>query len=114
MNVADIQEIFAGLGVVTVKRLFGGQGVYHRGVIVGAIMDGEVLLKADAETEPQFAAAGATQWTYEFKRGKTIRMPYWSIPTDAVDDPDALAIWVKLAFAAGRRAAGKEGKGSGR
>ena len=114
MDVADIQEIFAGLGAVTVKRLFGGQGVYHRGVIVGAIMDGEVLLKADAATEPQFVAAGATQWTYEFKRGKTIRMPYWTIPTDAVDDPEQLAVWVKLAFAAGRRAAGKEGKGSGK
>ena len=110
MDDTDIQEIFAGLGAVTVKRLFGGKGVYHRGVIVGALMDGEVLLKADAATEPQFVAAGATQWTYEFKRGKTIRMPYWTIPTDAVDDPDVLATWVKLAYAEGRRASGKGGR----
>ena len=114
MDDAGIQEIFAGLGAVTVKRLFGGKGIYHRGVIVGALMDGEVLLKADAETEPQFLAAGATQWTYEFKRGNTIRMPYWTIPTDAVDDPDLLAAWIKLAYAAGRRAAVKEGRGGGK
>jgi len=107
MDTVAIEEIFAGLGPVTVKRLFGGRGVYHQGLIVGAIMDGEILLKADAETEPQFLAAGASQWTYAFKRGATIRMPYWTIPPDAVDDPDALAEWVRLAFAAARRAAPK-------
>ena len=107
MDMAAIEEIFAGLGPVTIKRLFGGQGIYHRGVIVGAVMGEEVLLKADAETEPQFLAAGATQWTYEFKSGKTIRMPYWTIPADAFDDADQLAMWVKLAFAAGCRAGEK-------
>jgi DNA transformation protein and related proteins len=109
MDDAAIQEMFAGLGAVTVKRLFGGQGIYHRGLIVGAIMGGEVLLKADAETEPLFLAAGARQWTYEFKRGKTICMPYWSIPNDALDDPELLVTWVRRAFAAAQRAPSKQG-----
>jgi DNA transformation protein and related proteins len=103
MDNADIEEIFASLGAVTIKRLFSGKGIYHRGLIVGAVMDGEILLKADAETAPQFLAAGATQWTYEFQSGKRVRMPYWTIPVDAFDDPDLLATWVRLAFAAARR-----------
>lgn len=107
MDNADIEDIFASLGPVTIKRLFGGKGVYHRGVIVGAVMSGEVLLKAHAETAPQFLAAGATQWTYEFRRGTTIAMPYWTIPADAYDDPDELAMWVRLAFEAGSRAKAK-------
>lgn len=105
---SDVDEIFAGLGAVTIKRLFSGKGIYHRGVIVGAIMGGEMLLKADAETEPQFVAAGSTQWTYEFKRGKTVRMPYWTIPAEAMDDPELLVTWVRLAFAAASRTAAKE------
>jgi DNA transformation protein and related proteins len=108
MDNADIEEIFASLGAVTIKRLFSGKGIYHRGLIVGAIMGGEILLKADAETAPQFLAAGATQWVYEFRRGKTIRMPYWTIPVDAFDDPDVLATWVRLAFAAASRTAANE------
>ena len=43
MEQSDIEEIFAGLGAVTIKRLFSGRGIYHRGVIVGAIMGGEML-----------------------------------------------------------------------
>jgi DNA transformation protein and related proteins len=107
MDTADIEEIFATLGPVTIKRLFSGKGIYYRGLIVGAVMDDEVLLKADAETAPKFAAAGATQWTYAYPNGKTIQMPYWSIPNEALDDPDDLAAWVRLAFAAASRAGTK-------
>ena len=48
MEQADIEAIFAGLGPVTIRRLFSGKGIYHRGLIVGAVMGGEVMLKADA------------------------------------------------------------------
>jgi len=105
MDNADIEEIFAGLGAVTIKRLFGGKGIYHRGLIVGIVMRGEILLKADDESAPRFLAAGASQWTYEGRRGKAVRMPYWTLPVDAFDDPDELATWVRLAFAAAGRAA---------
>jgi DNA transformation protein and related proteins len=108
MDNADIEDMFAALGPITVKRLFSGKGIYFRGLIVGAVMDDEVLLKADAETAPKFAAAGATQWTYAYPNGKTIQMPYWSIPSEALDDRDALAIWVRLAFAAASRAPVKQ------
>lgn len=104
MDNAEIEEIFAALGEVTIKRLFGGKGIYHRGLIVGAVMRDELLLKADAETAPKFQEAGATQWIYEYPNGKTIQMPYWTIPIAAMDDPDLQATWVRLAFEAARRA----------
>jgi DNA transformation protein and related proteins len=110
METADIEDIFAGLGAVTVKRLFSGKGVYHQGLIVGAVMDGDILLKGDAETEPQFLAAGAIQWTYQYPDGRTIRMPYWTLPSEALDDPDQRAVWVRLAFAAARRAERRPGR----
>jgi DNA transformation protein and related proteins len=52
MDNIEIEEIFAGLGAVTIKRLFGGKGIYFEGLIVGIVMRGELLLKADAETAP--------------------------------------------------------------
>lgn len=83
MDDTEIEELFAGLGAVTIKRLFGGKGIYFDGLIVGVVRRGELLLKANAETAPKFEAAGATQWTYEGKRGTTISMPYWTVPADA-------------------------------
>ena len=107
MDSTDIAEFFAPLGDVTVKRLFSGQGIYHQGLIVGAVMDGDILLKADATSEQQFQAAGATQWTYQYPDGRTIKMPYWSVPPDALDDPDQRAPWLALAYAAALRAGSK-------
>lgn len=110
MENADIEELFAGLGPVTIKRLFGGKGIYHRGLIVGAVMRGDVLLKGDAETEAVYLAAGATQWVYEFKRGNVVRMPYWTIPAEVYDDHETLTTWLRLAFGAARRAELSGGK----
>ena len=114
MDNADIEEIFAALGPVAIRRLFGGKGIYFDGLIVGIVMRGELLLKADAETAPAFAAAGSAQWTYGGRRGKLVRMPYWSIPAEAFDDPDEMAVWVRLAYQAARAwGADDEPRGSG-
>lgn len=100
MDNSEIEEMFAGLGKVTIKRLFGGKGIYFRGLIVGVVIRGELMLKAAAETAPRFEASGATQWTYVGARGKTVLMPYWTVPVDAFESPETMAAWVKLAFTA--------------
>ena len=107
MDHVAIEEMFAALGAVSIRRMFGGKGVYHAGLIVAVEVDGEILLKADAVTAPAFEAAGARQWAYEGKKGKAVRMPYWSIPDDAFDDPDLMAGWVRLAYEAALRAPAK-------
>ncbi|MBW9115010.1 TfoX/Sxy family protein [Rhizobium cauense] len=104
MDAAAIEEMFQGLGPVTIKRMFGGKGIYHMGRIVAVEVRGEMLLKADERSAPEFAAAGATQWAYEGKKGSPVKMPYWSIPDDAYDDPDIMARWVRLAYEAALRA----------
>lgn len=99
-----IAEVFESLGPVTIRKMFGGKGIYHLGRILALVVDGELLLKADAETAPHFANAGARQWTYESKNGKKSHMPYWSIPDAAHDDPDEMAVWVRRAYEAALRA----------
>jgi DNA transformation protein len=107
MENIDIEEMFSSLGPVTIKRMFGGKGVYHMGRIVAVVVRGEMLLKGDDLTGPEFEAAGAKRWAYEGKKGKPINMPYWSIPEDAFDDPDIMAHWVRRAYEAALRAPGK-------
>ena len=103
MDNDEIRDVFQSLGPITIRRMFGGKGIYCDGVIFALEVRDEILLKADAETAQRFAEAGARQWIYERKDGKTGAMPYWSVPDDAWDDPDLMAQWARLAFEAGLR-----------
>ena len=104
MEKDEIEEMFAGLGAVTIKRMFGGKGIYHAGRIIAVEVRGEMLIKGDAVSAPDLEAAGGRRWVYEGKKGKTVNMPYWTVPEDAFDDPDVMARWVRLAYAAALRA----------
>ena len=100
----DIRDMFAGLGPVAIKRMFGGRGIYHSNLIIALEVDGEVLLKADGVSAPDFAEAGASQWHYEGKKaGRPVAMPYWTIPDEALDDSDRFTIWATKAYEAGLR-----------
>jgi DNA transformation protein len=103
METSEIADMFSALGPVTIKPMFGGKGIYHKGNIIAVEFQGDILLKADAITAPAFAAAGATQWAYEGKAGKPVNMPYWSIPAEAFDDSAIMTRWVKLAYEAAVR-----------
>ncbi|HWK68328.1 MAG TPA: TfoX/Sxy family protein [Rhizobiaceae bacterium] len=110
MDSDAIADLFSGLGPIQVKRLFGGKGIYHNGVIVAIVLHGELMLKADAESAPDFAAAGCTQWTYTSSRhGKLVAMPYWTIPDGALDDAEAMTPWARRAYEAGLRAEKRQG-----
>jgi DNA transformation protein len=105
MDNERIAELFAGLGPVSIRRLFGGKGIYFNGVIIAVELRGELMLKGDAIVAPDYEAAGARRWTYVHSRhGKQVAMPYWSIPDSAFDDPDEMTVWARRAYEAGRRA----------
>jgi DNA transformation protein len=106
MDEYHLRDLFQGLGGITIRKMFGGQGIYHQGVIIAVVVDGELLLKADGETVPEFEAAGCQQWAYEGK-SKSVRMPYWRVPGEALDDPEDFTPWARLAYAAGLRAGRK-------
>jgi DNA transformation protein len=104
MDNEAIADLFSGLGPVEIKRMFGGKGVYHRGVIVAIDLRGELMLKADAESAPDFEAEGCKRWTYVGSRhGKEVAMPYWSVPDGALDDAEAMTPWARKAYEAGLR-----------
>jgi DNA transformation protein len=103
-----IEEMFQALGPVSIRRMFGGKGIYHRGIIFALDLFDEIMLKGDSETAPLLEAAGARRWSYEGKTGKPVAMPYWSVPEEAYDDPDEMAKWVRLAFEAAVRVEAKK------
>ena len=105
MDRDEIEEMFAALGEVSIRRMFGGKGVYRNGLIIALEVRGEMLLKGDALSGPEYEAAGARRWVYEGKGGKAVAMPYWTVPADAFDDPKVMAGWARAAYEAALRSA---------
>jgi DNA transformation protein len=104
MDVDDIQDLFRAVGPVSVRRMFGGKGIYVDGLIIALDLRDEIYLKGDAQAAAQYARAGSQQWTYTHKKtGKPIGMPYWPMPSSAYDDPDEAASWVRTALEAALR-----------
>lgn len=104
MDRTEIEEMFAALGEVTTRRMFGGQGVYRHGLIVAVELRGAMMLKGDELTAPDYEAAGGRRWVYEGRGGKPVQMPYWTVPEEAWDDPELMARYVRLAYQAAVRA----------
>lgn len=98
------RELLAPIGRITVRRMFGGAGFYADGRIMALEVDGGLYLKVDAQTRPRFEAAGCRPFVY-MGGGKPVAMSYWSAPDEAMDDPDAMTPWARLAMDAATRAA---------
>jgi len=103
-------ELLAGLGAARAKRMFGGHGLYVDELIVGIAASGELYLKADAQTQPQFEAAGCHPFVYGAST-KAVAMSYWSAPDEAIESPAAMLPWARLAQAAALRARGLKPRG---
>ncbi len=102
MDDDDIRDLFAGLGPVSIRRMFGGKGIYHEGLIIAVDMRGVLLVKGDADVSAEYEAAGARRWSYDGK-GRPVAMPYWYVPVNALDDPDEMADWARKAYGAAVR-----------
>jgi DNA transformation protein len=98
-----IAELFSQFGLVTVRRMFSGAGIFADGLMIALVVDGVIFLKADAETVPRFESEGLPAFSYKTKEGRRTLMSYWRMPERLYDDPDELADWARLSMAAARR-----------
>jgi len=98
-----LKDTMRGLGPVSVRRMFGGAGIYADGVMFGLIADDTLYLKADEKTKRDFEVEGLGPFVYE-GGGRTIAMSYWRIPERLLDDPDEMAAWARTALGVAQRA----------
>jgi len=102
-----LSDLFVGLGPVDLRRMFGGQGLYHQDIIIGLIIGDALFLKTDEQTRPQFQAAGGEPFVYTGK-GKPVTTSYWSPPAEAFESAQDMLSWARLAWAAALRGAARK------
>ncbi len=99
-----LRDLLAPLGEVVFRPLFGGHGAYRDGVMFALVARDRFYLRVDDQTRGDFEAEGMEGFG---------RMPYFEVPPDAMEEPDALEPWAEGAVAASRRAARKKKGKSG-
>ena len=104
MDAEAIRDVFRGLGLIHIRRMFGGHGIYQGEAMFALEVGGELYLKADDETVPFFRDLGSRPFVYTRGDGRTTAMSYWLMPESALDDPDEAVELARLALEAARRA----------
>ena len=105
MPIVDVElvcESEVELGTVSARAMFGGYGLYFEGVLIGIVIDDGVYLKVDAQTQALFEQEGCTPYVYQ-QTSKPLTMSYWSVPDAAMDSPQAMLPWARLAYQAALR-----------
>lgn len=88
---------------VTARRMFGGHGVYHAGVMFALMADGQLYLKVDDESRGVFEAAGLSPFEYEAK-GRRVALSYYRAPDAMLDEPELAHVWAERGWQAALRA----------
>ena len=95
------------LGKINVKRMFGVAGFYMNGRMF-ALTDGDMIyLKADEENRARFVSRKMEQFA-PFEDKPEMRMHYYSLSSEDLEDDDALRELGALAIEASTRAAAKK------
>ena len=108
MSPDDIHELFSVFGPVSVRRMFGGAGIYVDGTMFALLYDGLIYLKAGECNAAAFDREALEPFTYTTKDGQRGVTSYRRMPDRLYDDPHELAEWSRDAlFAALQRRAHK-------
>ena len=97
-----LRDLFSTLGPVTLRRMFGAHGLYHREVMIALVIGDELFLKTDAATVDAFRDAGGQPFVYQGK-DKPVSMSYWLPPAEAMESAQAMHPWARLAYEAALR-----------
>jgi DNA transformation protein len=97
-----VQELLEGWGSVSARRMFGGHGLYHEGLMFAIVMDNRLFLKVDEQNRPDFVALSLEPFTYPMK-GRPVALSYWAAPDALFDDHAEAVRWARSAWDAAFR-----------
>lgn len=89
------------LGSVTVKKMFGGAGIYYDGLIFGLLGDDVLYFKVDDSNKSDYVRAGMEP--FQPFDDKPLVMPYYEVPIDITENKELLADWAMKSLSVSRK-----------
>lgn len=103
-----VQDQLHGLGEITVRRMFGGAGLYLDGTFFAIVADDVLYFKVDDSNRPEYEAAGMRPFR---PFGGETEMSYYEVPVDVLEDSEELRKWVGKAVEVAGRSGKKKRRG---
>lgn len=94
-----VVDQLSGWRAVSVRRMFGGAGLYGDDKMFGLIADDVAYLKVDDASRDDFIKAGSSPFNPYPEKAKAVVMSYYEIPPDILENREALAQWAQRALA---------------
>lgn len=90
------EEQLSPLGLIRIKSMFGGFGVYADDLFFAIIDDDVLYFKADDLNRVRFVEEGCAAFRYPMKDGSMNELSYYQAPETALDDQADLLDWARL------------------
>ena len=107
---AYVEDALERLPELTVRRMFGGAGIYSEDTMFGILHAGRVYLKTSPATLNAFLERGSGP--FRPRRGSVLKS-YYEVPADVLDDVDELLAWSRRALEAARSTPSRSARKSG-
>ena len=86
---------------ITARSMFGGVGLYARGLFFALIDDDRLYFKVDDMNRPDFEERGMGPFTPFDDKSQV--MQYYEVPGEVLDDVEQLAEWMDGSVGVARR-----------
>ncbi|NIQ03722.1 MAG: competence protein TfoX [Nitrospinaceae bacterium] len=96
-----------GLEEVDCKAMFGGYGLYHRGVFFGLLAREQLYFKTDPDSAADYRDRGMT--CFQPSSRQKLKN-YYEVPAEILEEADRLAEWARKAVDVALAQAGPKGK----
>lgn len=106
---AFVLEMLEPLDGVSLRRMFGGAGLFCHGVMFGLIAGDRLYFKAGEANRGDFEDAGCGPFTYATKNGEHGILSYYEAPDSLFDEQDEMVDWARKALDVALRANSKGG-----
>jgi DNA transformation protein and related proteins len=98
-----VLEQLSDLDDFAARAMFGGVGLYCRGVFFGIIARDRLYLKVDDVSRPDYERQGSRPFK-PYPGRATTAMKYYEVPVSVLESALELTDWARKAVAAARRA----------
>ena len=96
-----IVDQLSGWAEVSVRRMFGGAGLYCEGKMFALVADDVAYLKVDDSNREDFERAGSE--AFQPFEEKKMTMGYYEIPVDVLEDREELGGWAQRSLEVARK-----------
>ena len=97
MTTEEVLDRLAALGEITSNPMFGGVGLYWRGVIFGMVFRERLYFKVDYQAKGEYLSRG--MGPFRPNERQTLKS-YYEVPPEILEDREALLSWAREAIRA--------------